>query len=645
MIIEGNKIDFFADLFKEAKSAASETITAMERHYAQYRGDPTIDGTGMEAEHIRNITYELVESQVTGYIPTPKVKAKKWSERNERNAKSIETLLRNKRDELPFEYLNDMDERYNPIYGGSVWLVEWDDSIVTHDTVGDIKVSCISPLNFYGQPNIYDIREMEYCFVVFETTKEDIERKYGVSIEVAESTESEEGDDKTATLIVCYYKNEDDNVSQYIWSGDTELLDIDDYFSRKRKVCKACGKREQLCECEHPDFETESEDFEELDRDIHLSDGSTIPAMSPKIEDGMPVTKNEPRQALDANGNIMLDSAGGVLIPMMTTVAVPVTERTKLPFYRPSTLPVVIRKNTSQEECLFGQSDCEFIRPQQQAINIIESRIAEKIMQSASIALVPDGFTGTISNAIKLGIMRVKNGEQGLYGKVDLQSSIAQDIVEADRLYDHAKRILGITDSFQGQYDGSAQSGKAKQLQIQQAAGRLDSKRRMKNAAYADIDRIIFEYYLAYADEPRPASYKDAMGVMQNVEFNRYDFIQRDINGEYYYDDQFLFSADSGVDLEDSRESLWEQNRLNFQLGAYGNPQLPQTLLIYWLNMERAHYPHAADNVERIREEIARQAQMEQMQQQIAAQGEELAMRQGYEQYLTNTMTGGASNV
>jgi hypothetical protein len=389
---------------------------------------------------------------------------------------------------------------------------------------------------------------------------------------------------------------------------------------------------------------TESEEYEELDRDIPLSNGGVIPAMSVKIEDGIPVTEAQPVQALDAMGNVVFDNINGSLLPMMTTIQVPVTEQTKLPFYRPSTLPVVIRKNTSQEDSLFGQSDCEFIRPQQQAINIIESRIAEKVLKSADLAIVPDHFTGTITNAIGEGIIRAKQGEQGLYGKIDLQHNIAQDIVEADRLYDHAKRILGITDSFQGQYDGSAQSGKAKQLQIQQAAGRLDSKRRMKNAAYADIDRIIFEYYLAYADEPRPASYKDAMGVTQNAMFSRYDFIRRDEGtGEYYYDDQYLFSADTTIDLEDSREALWEQNRLNFQLGAYGNPQLPQTLLIYWLNMERAHYPYASENVERIREEI-KQAQIAAQQAQMQAMAQP-APQGGYEGYLANNMTGGTPNV
>ena len=206
------------------------------------------------------------------------------------------------------------------------------------------------------------------------------------------------------------------------------------------------------------------------------------------------------------------------------------------------------------------------------------------------------------------------------------------------RLYDLAKRILGISDSFQGQYDASAQSGVAKQIQVNQSAGRLDSKRQMKNAAYAEIDQIIFQYYLAYADEPRPATFKDAQGRMQNVYFNRYDFIERDEAGEWYYNDEYLFAADSAIDIEKSRETLWEQNRQNFQQGAYGDVTLPQTLLIFWQNMERAHYPWAHENVERIKEEIARQAEMQQLQQQVQGLTDEVNSRKGYEEYLLTKM-------
>jgi len=638
---EESKLSFFKDLYEEARSHASELYEKLERHLKQYKGSPELDGSDVEAKQVRNITYELVESQVTSYLPNPSVTPKMQSDRNERNAKSIEYLLRNKRNELPFEKLNDLDERYNPIYGGSVWLIEWDNSIITHNTVGDVRVSCLSPKRFTGQPNIFDVKDMEYCFIEFETTKEEIVRKYGVSVEIAEETESDAADqtadDKTATLYVCYYKNEEDKVCQYIWSGETELLDVEDYYARKIKVCKKCGKREELCNCDKPNLITQNETEEELTDDIQTADG-VIPARTEVIKDGQFVMTTEKQPVYLENGQILFDDLG---LPVMQDVQVPKTEPTRLPFYTPNILPVVIRKNTSEEDNLLGQSDCEFIRPQQQAINKIESRIVEKLLGSGVYPIVPDDFSGDLDNSLFKKVFRAKQSNYKLYGRVDLQVDISRDITQSDRLYDQAKRMLGITDSYQGQYDPSAVSGKAKQIQVAQAAGRLDSKRQMKNAAYAEIDQIIFQYYLAYADEPRPVTYVDAQGRRQNYEFNRYDFIERDEAGEYYYNDQYLFAADSTIDIEKSRETLWQENRANFQSGAYGNPQLPQTQLIFWQNMESAHYPWAHDNVERIKQEIERQQELAQKQQQIDKLTQELDSRKGYEAYLTEKANGG----
>ena len=633
---EGGKLAFFKQLYEESKAASDEEYELLDRHLEQYRGSAKIDGSDVEAKMVRNITYELIESQVTGYIPNPSVSPKMWSERNERNARSVEVLLRNLRDDLPYEAMNDMDERYSPIYGGSIWLVEWDNSIVTHNTVGGVKLSCLSPKHFIGQPNIYSVSDMEYCFITFETTKEDIERRYGVRPEVAEEASSDEyADDHTATLYVCYYKNEEDKICQYIWSADTEILDIDDYYARKRSYCKVCGKREELCNCEKPKTYLVNEEFEEPIRDILCSDGSVIPAMSEVIRDGQIVMEEQKTMATEADGSPAFEmGADGVVTPLMTTVMVPKTEQTRLPFYQIDVFPIVIRKNTSQEDKLIGQSDCEFIRPQQQAINKIESRMMEKLIGAGVYPIVPEDCSVDLDNSVFKTVFRAKPNTYNLYGRVDLQVDISRDMAQAERLYDQAKRILGITDSFQGQADSTAQSGKAKQLQIQQAAGRLDSKRQMKNAAYSELDLIIFRYYLAYADEPRPAVYKDAEGKLQNVIFNRYDFLERDEAGEWYYNDQYLFRADASMDVDKVRETLWQENRLNFQQGAYGDPAQPQSQLIFWQNMERAHYPWARDNVDRIRDQIAQQQQMAQYQQQIAQLQTEVEHRAGYENEL-----------
>jgi hypothetical protein len=638
-----DKLSFFQQLYNDAKGKLEESLSNLEKHWDQYKGGNTIDGENAQpATVVRNITYELIESQITGYIPSAKVEPRMVSNKNTNNANAIEKLGKMTMDRVGIEAMNDIDERYTYIYGGSIWLVEWDESIKSHSTIGDVKLTCISPRNFVPQPKIFDINDMEYCFVTFTTTKEDLMRKYGVTFEVAESAVTEEGDDEdTATLYVCYYKDDEGKVCEYVWSGDTELLDVDDFYARKRKVCTKCGKREGLCECEKPKFKLMSEDYEELDHDIIIDGEVAIPAVSEVIENGEVViaqTIQEP--VLNANG-IQQDDIDqfGNLIPMFNTIQIPKTEPTKLPFYRPKRLPIVIRKNTSQEESLLGQSDCEFIRPQQQAINKIETRILHKLLKAGVVPTVPEDFLGNVSDGIFDRAIKLKEGQANLFGRIDLQVSIQGDIAEAERLYDHAKRILGISDSYQGQYDSSAQSGVAKQMQINQASGRLESKRRMKNHAYSELYEIIFEYYLAYADEPRPISYKDALGKLQNVEFNRYAFIERDDAGEYYYNDEYLFSADTASDVEQYRQYHWEHSLNLFRMGAFGDPNSAQARVTYWRNLERAHYPYAHEMVEEVEAQMTDELMMAQQQignleGQIGGLQDDLKSHEQYEAYL-----------
>jgi len=121
----------------------------------------------------------------------------------------------------------------------------------------------------------------------------------------------------------------------------------------------------------------------------------------------------------------------------------------------------------------------------------------------------------------------------------------------------------------------------------------------MKHTSYADVDRIIFELYLAFADEPRALVYKDAYGRVHNASFNRYDFIELDtVNGSLYYDDAYLFSVDLNGGVEYQREALWQRNLENLKAGTLGDPESPTTLLRYWQCQERAHYPYARENVE-----------------------------------------------
>lgn len=600
------KIDFFKELYEKAKTATSDISMKFEKYYKQYQGDYELDGSNVAASEIRNITYEIIESQINSAIPQPQVSPSVWSEGSNRNAKAIERLCAQLRDKLPFEEMNDLDERYTYIFGGSIWFIEWDENIATHKEKGGVKIHVISPEDFVPQPYIYNVQDMEYCFIRFKTTKDDILRKYDIEREETDELEHDVGseaqeDDDTADVIICFYKNEQKKVCKYVFSGDIELLDIDNYYSRKRNVCKKCGQREGLCECDKALYKEEDAEYEMLEEDIKLHDGRVIPALSPELDEDnkLIIDSTETKAELNPDGTPAFEELGGLRIPKTHEVENVRMKKTELPYYMPTLMPIVIRKNTSQNKSLFGQSDCEYLRPQQQQINKIESRIVQKLLRAGITPVVPEDANISLNNSVFGQVIKMKPGESAAqYGVIDTTPNISQDLTAAERQYNIAKRIIGITDSFQGNSDTTAKSGIAKQVQVQQAAGRLESKRRMKNSAYANIDAIIFQQYLAYADEPRVVAYKDAYGRIHNDEFNRYSFIEYDEStGEYYYDDNYLFSVDLNNGVEQQRATMWELNLQNLSNGSFGTTNDPTTLLRYWQAQERAHYPFARENV------------------------------------------------
>ena len=60
--------------------------------------------------------------------------------------------------------------------------------------------------------------------------------------------------------------------------------------------------------------------------------------------------------------------------------------------------------------------------------------------------------------------------------------------------------------------------------------------------------------------------------------------------------------------------------------------------------MEKAHYPWAHDNVERIKEEIQRQQEIAQYQQRIQQLDNEVSNRKNYEEYLKSQISNRREN-
>ena len=147
--------------------------------------------------------------------------------------------------------------------------------------------------------------------------------------------------------------------------------------------------------------------------------------------------------------------------------------------------------------------------------------------------------------------------------------------------------------------------------------GRLESKKTMKDFAFAQLFEVMFQFILAYADEPRYYNYQDETGQLQYRLFDKRSFIDQDDNGKYYYDDEFIFGVDESATLSTNRRAMWEETRLNFSSGAYGNPQDVQTIVMFWQMMDSLHYPGAKQALRFASQRAEQQAKMQMQQTEI----------------------------
>lgn len=676
----GDKLRLWQERLKTNEGAYAGELGKMDGREALYAGTkelrPIVQGDRKtKAAHVRNICAELIEAQVDSNIPQPKVTARRASD--EGKAKLIEDMLRNELDRMQFEQMNDIMERTVPIQGGAAFLTEWDNTQRTHYTIGELSVSTLHPKQIIPQDGVYtSVEDMDYIILKVPQTKGYIRRRYGV--DVSDEGEAEPGvkasgadgysgvfprsggsggdtSDDMVTQYVAYYRNDDGGIGLFSWVNETVLEDLEDYQARRLRRCVTCGATEPLgttseeagsiplppggkssisagsffldrpepagaglpagetgdawkeppatarrggrlrCPyCGGTKWEESAEDYEEIYFPITRSDGSEIPGVQHIVR------ASETRR----------DEMG---LPVPEIIEAP----TRIPFYKPNIFPVILQKNVSVYGKFLGDSDIDKISDQQNTTNRIESKIIDKLVKSGSYITLPDECDiradAEDMKVIRPGDAATKN----LIDVYDLQGNIAPDMEYLAQVYDEARQIIGITDSFQGRRDTTATSGKAKEFAAAQSAGRLESKRVMKNAAYANLFEAMFKFKLAYTDEPRPVVADDIHGNKQYKEFNRYDFLERDAAGEWHWNDQFLFSCDTSAPLASNREAMWQETRMNLETGAFGDPTQLQTLILFWTKMEMLHYPGAGETRAYLEEELQRQQQAAQMQAQM----------------------------
>lgn len=642
----------------------SGEVAKMDAREKLFAGDRTLkpvvkgDKRDLTSPHRRNIIFENIESQVSSSIPQPKVTPKR--EKDEKLAHLIENFIRNELDRMKFEEMNDQDERTVPIQGGSLWHIEWDNTKRSHIAVGVAQVSLLHPKQLAPQPGVYaGVESMDWVILKIPTTKETIRRKYGVS--VSEEGESEpdirstgsEDDSKDAvTQYIGYARNENGGIDRYSWVNDIELENLKDYQARRLPSCSRCGRirpmRGQVI-CNNvagmvPGLPGQAE---QIRSEVHagrllantLADSLMLPqAAEEGFLSGVPMGaepdpavtydggacpwcgSNEWTQQEQAFENIVLPlkTAMGNEIPgehlsvdeLGNAMMVP----TKVPFYRPDIYPLVLRKSVSMYGQLLGSSDVDMIEDQQNTTNRLEKKILDRLMGAGSLITLPPKAHIVVDPEDNKKLYLQNPSDKAFIDTFDFKGNLQYEMAYLNQVYEESRQILGITDSFQGRKDPTATSGKAKEYSAAMAAGRLESKRVMKNAAYATLFELIFKFYLAYADEPRPVTYRNSQGQMVYAEFNRYDFLEQDEDGNWHWNDQFLFSCDTSAPLANNREAMWQETRMNLQTGAFGDPGSTETLILFWSKMEMLHYPGAGETKSFLEEKLKReQAQAQQM--------------------------------
>ena len=673
------RLNLWQQRLADSNREFSAQVEKMDHRELLYHGHdklkPIVSGdvAGETATHVRNIIFEHIESQVNSSLPMPKVTPRR--KEDEHLAQIIENWIRNEMDRLPFETVNDMSERTSPIQGGVGYLIEWDNTKRTHTIIGEPDISLVHPKQLAPQPGVFTgINDMDWIIIKIPTTRDSVRRKYGV--DMSNESESEPGirsanggnkSEEALTLYVGYEKNDDGGINRYAWVNDIQLEDLTNYQARRQPFCRKCGKMrplygqilrnnvvpgnlmpdpnrgyvgslaqeamkenaagmlmaaqlaDQAMLMDMPEYEDflQSIDQQATEPEVYRYDGGPCPYCGSSDWDSR---EQEYEQVL-----VPIKTALGKEIPGEhpgldeegNAVMVP----TMIPFYRPDVYPIILQRNVSIYGQLLGNSDVDVIEDQQNTTNRLAKKIVDRILKAGTRVTLPpqanlnidprDGEKWYLSNP----------GDKAMIGVYDFSGNLQYEMAYMSQVYEESRQMLGITDAFQGRRDPTATSGKAKEYSAAMAAGRFESKRVMRQTAYAKIFELMFKYMLAYADEPRPVTFKNFKGEVDYEEFNRYDFLEQDSEGNWYWNDQFLFSCDTAGPLANNREAMWQETRMNLQTGAFGDPNNTETLILFWTKMELLHYPGAAETKQYLEQKLQReqQIQMQMQKQQLAA--------------------------
>lgn len=595
-----DKLDKFALLYENARSSID--INIIDEREEIYNGTHVVDTDrnvinlnviNKESNQPYRLAYELIEAQVSNNIPQPVVDAKELE--FEKQARIIEHSLRNDLVDSGINKVTDKNERVTMKHGFSIVEVCWNTNIASKKYQGDIEIRQIHPKSFLPQAGVWNFFDLDYYFIAQSVTKQYVYQKFGIDVSneteeypsinyVSATDNSSQSIDmfEKVTLISAYYKDSDGDVGKFIWVNNIIIQDLPKCYYRRPNTCIKCGNVEdnasvKCSECGGK-LKSKLEEFEILYEDKPLK---------------------QTRQQVNPQTGMMED------VPIVLPVG------TKVRYYVPKDFPHIDRINVPSDFGFGGVSDIDAIRDKYMAMSKLMNNVCE-IAQNPVLITKLRSMKIEITDLIYQVVNCDSIADVQALQVLDLKGDIISRLELIKNIYRQAKDTLGITDSFQGKYDPSAKSGAAKQIAVQQSGGRLMSKQTNKDDFFKRLFQRMFQFKLAFYDEKRPYVVKDSMGQNTYYQFNKYDFLTQDDNGDWYYNDDFIFGVDNGGGWERDRMTQYNQTMQLWQIGAF-NPSPPAIML--WNILDKLNYPNAATVRQGMQEEIQKQQQMQQQMQ------------------------------
>ena len=567
---ENELVAKFTALYAQAKSVhdACDDVNPknLEKWRKAYYGTlAALDKNGEESKRkgksLRKMIFEMVESKIDNSIPMAKIQPRYKSDLP--LVDITENYLKFEVDRILTRYVNDKSERSTYVDGTTWYKVWWDSLDSTHTRSGDVKIEVCTADQIIPQPGVIDYKQLEY---IFERKKISVARIYDLYGRLIAPLE---GHDEVDT-ISCYYLNSDRIVGLFMWTEHSNIVicNEEDWQIRKLRKCKKCGAivpTDEMCGvCGSKSFKYENATTEILDTNLY------------EIYNPYDVGETDDENERDHYKEKIFLSSG-----------------TEIPFYKIRQLPFVPRPAISSLDTIYGVSEVKLLLEIQDAVNKVLTKSVDKTLKSGAVVTKPRKvkIADTDETFKVIGIDTAE--EAAMVNTKQIVADTSQDIVIAQLLYESGRSSSGVTDSFQGKKDTTATSGKAKELAAALSAGRIESLRVMKAAAFAGVYELVLKYLLAFSDETRKFVKVLPDGAKKEMAWNKYMFLDKDKYGRIYYRDDFSFNTDPAATLSQNRVQMWQETQDKFIQGALGNPADPRTLKLFWNIMDSLQYPLA----------------------------------------------------